>query len=55
MSESQEHTLKVRERLSLQLHLMICSGCNNFNEQMGTIRQMSHEYAKARDPKSEEE
>jgi len=47
MSESQEHTLKIRERLSLQLHLMICSGCNNFQEQMGALRKMSRAYAQA--------
>ena len=54
MSESQEHTLKVTERLSLQLHLMVCSGCQNFNEQLGVIRQMAHEYAKTKDGVTEE-
>ncbi len=46
MSESQERPLSVTERISLKLHMMMCSGCNNFNEQMGTIRSMTRTYAK---------
>ena len=46
MSESQERPLSVTERMSLKLHMMMCSGCNNFNEQMGTIRSMTRAYAK---------
>ncbi len=48
MSESQERKLKFREKLPLQLHLMMCSGCFNFNVQMGALRMMSREYAKGK-------
>jgi len=48
MSESQERSLSITERMSLKLHMMMCSGCNNFNEQMGTIRSMTRSYAKGK-------
>lgn len=46
MSESQERSLSITERVSLKLHMMICSGCRNFNDQMGVIRLMTRSYAK---------
>jgi len=48
MSESQEHPLSVTERMSLKVHLIMCSGCHNFKDQMGTIRLMTHTYAKGK-------
>ena len=48
MSESQERRLSIFERLSLKFHLMMCSGCSNFKEQMGSIRWMSKAYAKGK-------
>jgi len=48
MSESQERSLSITERVSLKLHMMMCSGCNNFNEQMGSIRLMTRSYAKGK-------
>jgi heterodisulfide reductase subunit B len=52
MSESQERPLSVPEKMSLKLHTMMCSGCRNFGEQMGAIRQMTRAYVKG---KSEQE
>lgn len=46
MSESQERSLSITEQVSLKLHMMICSGCRNFNDQMGVIRLMTRSYAK---------
>ena len=48
MSESQERPLSMIERISLKLHLMMCSGCSNFKEQMGAIRLMTRTFAKGR-------
>ena len=48
MSESQERPLSMIERMSLKLHLMMCSGCSNFKEQMGAIRLMTRTFAKGR-------
>lgn len=39
MSQAQDRPLPLRERISLRFHLMICSGCNNYNKQMSFIRK----------------
>jgi len=39
ISKSQERPLALKERISLRFHLLICSGCNNYNKQMKLIRQ----------------
>lgn len=49
MSEAQERPLPLPEKVSLKLHTMMCSGCRNFGEQMGAIRQIAHAYAEGRD------
>lgn len=46
MSESQERPLTLAERMTLKLHVSMCSGCRNFKDQMGTLRLMAHNYAK---------
>ena len=46
MSEEQERPLSVTEQISLKLHLIMCSGCHNFKEQMNTLRLMTRAYAK---------
>ena len=46
LSESQERTLTLHERMSLKMHVMMCSGCRNFGRQMLTLRQVAHTYAK---------
>lgn len=48
MSESQERPLSMIERMSLKLHLMMCTGCSNFKEQMGSIRLMTRTFAKGK-------
>lgn len=44
-SEALDRPLGLRERLTLHAHLMICSGCTNFNRQMGYLRGFARAYA----------
>jgi len=46
LSESQERKLSMQERMSLKMHMMMCSGCHNFGKQMHILRQMGRTYAK---------
>lgn len=38
LSESQERPLRVNERVGMRMHLMMCSGCRNFERQMAVLR-----------------
>lgn len=46
MSEAQERPLSITERISLKLHLIMCSGCHNFKDQMTMLRLMTRAYVK---------
>lgn len=46
LSESQDRTLGLTERMTLKLHLMMCTGCRNFGVQMDALRQMARAYVK---------
>ncbi|MCC4116263.1 zf-HC2 domain-containing protein [Aromatoleum toluclasticum] len=39
ISESQERALTLRERLSLMLHTMACSGCANYGKHLEFLRK----------------
>ncbi|WP_260292605.1 zf-HC2 domain-containing protein [Sedimenticola hydrogenitrophicus] len=39
LSEKQDRPLSYRERLALRLHLIMCSGCTNYDRQMEFIRK----------------
>ncbi|HLA34828.1 MAG TPA: zf-HC2 domain-containing protein [Rhodocyclaceae bacterium] len=52
LSESQERTLSLKERLSLKMHVMMCSGCRNFSDHMHKLHQIMHAYAKGEDVRS---
>lgn len=54
MSESQERQLSFTERMSLRLHLSMCSGCRNFKDQMGALRQMARRFARGKDASDRE-
>ncbi len=41
MSRRMDRTLSLKSRISLRIHLMMCSGCRNFNKQMQFLRQAS--------------
>jgi hypothetical protein len=46
ISESQERSLLVREKMPLKIHLMMCSACNNFKLQMPFLSQAMRSFAK---------
>ncbi len=39
MSLRMDRKLGVRQKLGLRLHLMMCSGCRNFDRQMDFLRR----------------
>ena len=39
MSHSHDRALSWRERLKLRIHLMLCTGCNNYNRQLNIISE----------------
>ena len=39
MSQGMDRKLGMFQRMSLRFHLMMCSGCRNFNKQMEFLRQ----------------
>jgi len=49
LSESQERPLSVREKLTLNLHTMMCSGCRNFGKHMDVLRTAAKAFAKGGD------
>jgi hypothetical protein len=42
MSQAQDRPLSMRERIGLRMHLLMCSGCTNFNKQLDFIRSACH-------------
>lgn len=47
LSEGQDRTLGLGERVSLKMHLAICIGCANYRRQMEFLRQACRGYADA--------
>lgn len=45
VSESQERKLSVVEKMSLNLHLMMCDGCKNFSLQVPFLRKAMKAYS----------
>lgn len=45
MSQQQDRTLSWRERLNLKMHLLLCSGCRQFDRQMDLIRQAMRRFS----------
>ncbi len=52
-SEAQERALALKERMSLTMHVMMCSGCRNFGKQMHTLRQVMRAYANGDDERTD--
>lgn len=44
-SEAQERPLTFREKVSFKIHVMMCSGCRNFESSMSTLRKSMQEFA----------
>ena len=53
MSESQERKLSLTENMSLGMHTMMCKGCHNYKQQMGTLRTITRAYAKGKNEQAE--
>lgn len=51
ISESQDRTLSVPEKMSLKMHLMMCAGCKNFSLQVPFLSQAMKAYAAGFDEK----
>ena len=45
ISDAQEHTLSTRDRLALQVHLLLCKGCKNFSLQIPFLRRTMRAYS----------
>lgn len=44
VSESQDRKLGLSERLQLEMHLAMCTGCSNFRRQMVFLRKACRRY-----------
>lgn len=44
MSKGLDKKLSLGERLAIGLHVMMCSGCRNFQSQSQFIRKAAHRY-----------
>jgi|CXWL01.1.fsa_nt_gi hypothetical protein len=53
LSQAQEQKLGLQERLPLQMHLMMCSGCRNFGKQMDVLRQLARAYVRGADERAD--
>jgi hypothetical protein len=49
ISESQERHLSLQEKLTLKMHLMMCTGCKNFSLQVPFLSKAMRAYAKGAD------
>lgn len=49
LSEAQDRQLTLLERMQLEVHLAMCSGCTNFKGQMAFLRAACRSYLKDRD------
>lgn len=45
LSDARERKLTLSERGALKFHLLMCSGCRNFSQHMGTLGELSRRYA----------
>ncbi|MDP3886674.1 MULTISPECIES: zf-HC2 domain-containing protein [Comamonadaceae] len=49
ISESQDCTLSLSEKMALKMHVMMCAGCKNFSLQIPFLSQAMKAYAKGLD------
>jgi hypothetical protein len=45
----------LKEKATLKIHVMICSGCSNFSRQMHLLREFAHAYTQGDDSKVKHE
>ena len=49
ISESQDRTLSLSEKMTLKMHVLMCAGCKNFSLQIPFLSQAMKAYAKGVD------
>lgn len=49
VSESQDRDLSLSEKVSLKVHLWVCTGCKNFSLQVPFLRKAMRAYARGQD------
>ena len=49
MSDAQERQLSIKEKSFLKVHVVMCSACHNFGDQMKLLRGLSKNFAKGND------
>ena len=49
LSEARDRRLGLRERIALRLHLMVCTGCDNFRKQLDFIGTAMRRYRRRDD------
>ena len=45
VSESRERPLTLKEKMKLKVHIMMCSGCRNFEKHIDIIRKAMHGFS----------
>jgi predicted anti-sigma-YlaC factor YlaD len=55
LSEALDRELSLADRMNLKMHVMMCSGCRNFGQQMKVLRAASDHYAGGQAPAQEEQ
>jgi hypothetical protein len=48
LSEGQDRKLTVAERMRLEMHLLVCTGCSHFSRQMDFLRSACRRYIDTR-------
>ncbi|BAO29017.1 anti-sigma factor family protein [Sulfuritalea hydrogenivorans] len=44
ISEAEDRSLKVKEKLALEMHILLCKGCRNYRDQMAFLRRACEGY-----------
>jgi hypothetical protein len=44
LSQEQDRSLTLPEKIRLRLHLLLCDGCRNFNRQLEFMRKALRQY-----------
>jgi hypothetical protein len=49
LSEAQDRELSLTDRAALKIHVMMCSGCSNFSQQLNLLRSFTRNYNQGND------
>jgi predicted anti-sigma-YlaC factor YlaD len=52
LSEAQDRELSLTDRAALKIHVMMCSGCSNFSQQLNLLRSFTRNYNQGNDASS---